>query len=825
MRNVFATVRRCVIPLAIAALGAGTLSTAFPAVAAAQTGAAARLTVTVPRSQYGTLHTLGVVSSAAAALHGPALAAAASSGPSAIPFLSPHPGALAGARPTRKSVVPVYSPAPHRAALTPAATGPLLTGFAGGSHDGAISRWCPTSPCSDLSQSVTPPDDNVAVSSNQVAEVVNSSMWVSDRSGNALAAYDLNTLFYPCVGSGPPTTTSDPRITYDPQAGRWYLSGTQWDLANTTAWSCVVIGVSHTSDLTTTQWTFYAIDWSGSPNGRLNDQPKLGFSNDKLVVSWNDFSGGGNIFLGQETWVIQKSDPYYLTQNTSSPTLGLIDISGTPAAGNVRYTEYDPSMPATTAPYSVAQPGTQIPLQADDDRLLDAAWMNGMLWTTANDACGNSSSCARFMEASTAAGSVQILPGQDWDLGGNATDYYYPSVTFDGAGDMVGAVNVSTPTTYASVAGLAEAAGYDGGPNFVDSAQTGTVPYTPTCQGCVNGNYGARWGDYAGAAYDPADPHGAWVSGEYTIPNNTNVCPVSSCGNDNWSTWIQDVEASGSQSGVAAPGGGYTLDGCGGVHPFGDSPAVNVTAYWPGWQIARTLALNPCDSTGQLSGWVMDGFGGLHPFAAAGTPTPSVPYTSGYWPGWGIANDFVAFCDPTTHQPEGCTLDGFGGLHAWADTQADAAKVGCTGTGYWTGWDVAIRISAIPGPEQGYVMVGYGGLHPFEAGGASMPSNTANAAYWPNWPIARDLVATANGGYTLDGFGGIPAFGSAPAMGGTGYWPNWDIVRGIDIASSGSGGYTLDAFGMVHPAGGAPFLSVTGYWPGSNLVCDFVTAP
>jgi hypothetical protein len=86
-------------------------------------------------------------------------------------------------------------------------------------------------------------------------------------------------------------------------------------------------------------------------------------------------------------------------------------------------------------------------------------------------------------------------------------------------------------------------------------------------------------------------------------------------------------------------------------------------------------------------------------------------------------------------------------------------------------------------------------------------------------------VATANGGYTVDGFGGIHPFGNAPAITPTGYWPNWDIVRGIAVASGGTGAYTLDGFGGVHPAGGAPSLSVSGYWPNWDIAIDLVTAP
>src|SRR6266853_4227649 len=47
----------------------------------------------------------------------------------------------------------------------------------------------------------------------------------------------------------------------------------------------------------------------------------------------------------------------------------------------------------------------------------------------------------------------------------------------------------------------------------------------------------------------------------------------------------------------------YTLDGYGGIHANGASPAMTAGTYWPGWNIARSIALFP-DGTG---GYVLDG--------------------------------------------------------------------------------------------------------------------------------------------------------------------------------------------------------------------------
>jgi hypothetical protein len=62
-------------------------------------------------------------------------------------------------------------------------------------------------------------------------------------------------------------------------------------------------------------------------------------------------------------------------------------------------------------------------------------------------------------------------------------------------------------------------------------------------------------------------------------------------------------------------GGGFVLDGYGGLHAFGNARLLSATAYWPGWDIARGAAVD-----GHGHGVVIDGFGGLHPFTYALMP-------------------------------------------------------------------------------------------------------------------------------------------------------------------------------------------------------------
>lgn len=252
----------------------------------------------------------------------------------------------------------------------------------------------------------------------------------------------------------------------------------------------------------------------------------------------------------------------------------------------------------------------------------------------------------------------------------------------------------------------------------------------------------------------------------------------------------------------------YTLDGWGGLHGDGTAPGLSSTAYWPGWNIARSVALFP-DGQG---GYALDGWGGLHPVGNA-------PALGGYayWPGWDIARQVVLAPWSSATSPAGWTLDGWGGIHPFGGAPMP------TGFAYWPGWDIArglvILPDSTPSSVAGYTLDGWGGVDSF--GGAPTISNNA---YWPGWDIARGITLSPNAsksnpsGWTLDGWGGIHPFGSAPSVAGSGYWPGWDIARGmVSWTGSGNGGWVMDGWGGLHSFGSAPTISAYAYWPGWDI--------
>ena len=262
--------------------------------------------------------------------------------------------------------------------------------------------------------------------------------------------------------------------------------------------------------------------------------------------------------------------------------------------------------------------------------------------------------------------------------------------------------------------------------------------------------------------------------------------------------------------------GMYTLDGFGGVNADGGSLPLTVSAYWPGWKIARSAALL-ADASG---GFVLDGYGGLHAFGQA----VAVP-VSAYWSGWNIARDVVLLPSSTANQGQGYVLEGFGGLHAFGG--APAARI----SGYWN-FDIAKRAVLLSDGTGGYVLDGYGALHPFAVGSNPMPPIITNSSYWSGWNIARDVdlvpgsTAASVAGVTLDGWGGVHPFGSAGQPGSTAYWRNWDIARAVRFSPSSTAaspqGWVLDGYGGIHAFGGAQALTGGPSWPNWDIAVQLL---
>lgn len=72
-----------------------------------------------------------------------------------------------------------------------------------------------------------------------------------------------------------------------------------------------------------------------------------------------------------------------------------------------------------------------------------------------------------------------------------------------------------------------------------------------------------------------------------------------------------------------------------------------------------------------------------------------------------------------------------------------------------------------------------------------------------NWDIARGVALQCNdgqvAGYVVDGWGGVHPFGGAGPGTGAAYYPGWDITRGITVSAPNQG-YTVDGWGESTPS-------------------------
>ena len=132
--------------------------------------------------------------------------------------------------------------------------------------------------------------------------------------------------------------------------------------------------------------------------------------------------------------------------------------------------------------------------------------------------------------------------------------------------------------------------------------------------------------------------------------------------------------------------GGYVLDGYGGVHPFAigsnaPPPAISNTAYWKNWNIARDLSLNPGSTAANVAGVTLDGWGGVHPFGSA-----SATSASAVWRNWDIARAVRLSPSSTPAQPQGWVMDGWGGMHPFGGAQPMYSY------SYWPGKDIAAQL-------------------------------------------------------------------------------------------------------------------------------------
>jgi DNA-binding beta-propeller fold protein YncE len=416
--------------------------------------------------------------------------------------------------------------------------------------------------------SFVPPDTVLAVSDNQVVEEMNSSAFVFDKGGHLQQSFNLRT-FYGVTAPG--EAVSDPRIVWDSDSGRWFSSALLCTISKSGKCdgnpSGILLAVSLSADPSPVNWKVYTVEKDTTV---LDDQPRLGFSSDKLVVAFDQYSSGGGSFNNDEMFVIEKADAVAAKPALRSTSFNMnsglnhrfgivpavptpsdqtgfdafaayhgsdilgqyastLTITGTPALKDVSFTEAGPGISGMSTPPAASQPGAANSLDTGDNRFLTVTETNNNLWIGATDACtppGDSTTraCARVIEVKLAPTPTVVA---DTDLARNGADLYYPAPLATACGnDLFMTYTISSAGQF-------------------PTAEVATSPI-PLATVFTSRDYGAgsaqylgqsgekkplRWGDYSGISPDGSDfcSHGPWVAAELG---------GTAAGQPNWTTAV-----------------------------------------------------------------------------------------------------------------------------------------------------------------------------------------------------------------------------------------------------------------------------------------------
>jgi DNA-binding beta-propeller fold protein YncE len=408
---------------------------------------------------------------------------------------------------------------------------------------------------------VAPPDTWVARGAGDVVESVNLDVAISTRSGAPIKKFSLNS-FYSGVNTD--SGLSDPRIEFDDSSSRWFTSIVTITANSNSTQNSVLMAVSNTSDPTGT-WTIYHVD-GPRPTNRTADQPRLGFSSDKVVIAYEDFDESHGCLPASSChddilWVLQLSDlvaggsvhaTRFNTTNGLAHPFGIVPaipldsaetttayaaynethvgghnaailvITGTPAAGTTAYNDIETGINGTSSPPPAHQPGGLQNIDTGDDRFLSASvsqatgGLGAVIWITLGDKCkvaGSDQACVRGLRVAVDSTGSTLTKTWEQEFGVAGSDLYYPAIVGDAAGDHAFLTyTISSPTEFPTSEAFSVFPS-NGAQNQRMDYAAGTQGYTG-CP-CRTGTSLSRWGDYSGVWADDASGTSVWVATEF----------------------------------------------------------------------------------------------------------------------------------------------------------------------------------------------------------------------------------------------------------------------------------------------------------------------
>jgi len=442
-----------------------------------------------------------------------------------------------GHRPTRmppQQADAVGEPVTPRDASTPPTIGASFIGLAQGS--------------------AIPPDPDMTVGPNHVAQVVNLRLRITNKTGTEQFLTILTSAagnFW--AGMGVVGFTSDPKVMYDQYSGRYIVC--MIEVFNDFSGGAVLLAVSATSDPTGV-WNRYRTVSTTNIGGTnyWADYTSLGVDATSVYFCANLYNSSGTVFAGVKYRAFDKAPlltgapaVFHDLLDTSVP----IDFSGPRAShhfgsnqGGYFAGAYLPNklhitciQNPTTTPTLVAAdvtipswspPAVLAPnlggsgVDPLDGRTFNSVWRDGRLVTahSIDDGTGTRN-LARWYEIDTgnwpASGSPTLIQAGNVDAG-PGIHTYQPAITVNTCGQLGMVFSRSSTAEHIGmyVTGR-ETTDPLGAMRPMTLVQLSAVGYSPTQN---------RFGDYQGADVDPEDGQTFWCDGEIATASNT------------WGTWV-----------------------------------------------------------------------------------------------------------------------------------------------------------------------------------------------------------------------------------------------------------------------------------------------
>jgi len=401
-----------------------------------------------------------------------------------------------------------------------------------------------------------PPDTMGAVGPDYIVELINGRYNVYDKSsGSLLDTKPLNG-FWTAAGATPGGAFAfDPRVLYDPSAGRWYASSADNRGGPTNSLLFAVSKSANPLD----GWNGFKID-SDSHGALWADFPQLGYNRDGVYLSanmWSSFPAAVNMLVLPKADLLPSppAPPSIANRTLIDPSLlGYYSTSWQPAVdydhnglpitlfagstmaialGQIRgpigspTVVLRPEVPVTyyTDPPSAHQPGSKARIDTGQISMQSSVIQrNGSFWgvQSVGTDIASGKAAVRWFKIDAATETLR----QEGLITDSTLDLFYPSIAVNALGDVVIGCSGSSNQQYASAYAVVGHTNTQGLTSFGDLMllKAGVAGYQRLDRNGLN-----RWGDYSATVPDPADPYSFWTFQEFVSAE------------DQWATQVTQI--------------------------------------------------------------------------------------------------------------------------------------------------------------------------------------------------------------------------------------------------------------------------------------------